>query len=95
MKLALTWLRLMLLLALTFGSSYVPLGPWNTAINTAVSCAKALLIALFFMELRNAGGLLRLAALVGLLWLALLFGISWTDYGTRSVSPAPWSAPAR
>jgi cytochrome c oxidase subunit 4 len=89
----LTWIALMILLALTFASSYIPLGPWNTAINLGISCAKALLIALFFMHLRGAGTLLRAAALIGLIWLALLFGISATDYATREVSPAPWTAP--
>jgi cytochrome c oxidase subunit IV len=92
MRLALTWVGLMLLLALTLASSYVPLGTWNTVINTAVSCAKGLLIALFFMDLARAGALLRLAAIVGLLWLGLLFGLSSADYATRDVSPAPWTA---
>src|SRR5690348_5344934 len=32
----LAWLGLMICLALTFGSSYIPLGPWNTVINTAI-----------------------------------------------------------
>jgi cytochrome c oxidase subunit 4 len=89
----LTWLALMGFLAATVASSYVAMGPWNTAINMAISCAKALLIALFFMELRHAGALLRIAALAGLLWLALLFGISWSDFATRTIAPAPWSAP--
>ena len=93
MSYILTWLGLMVFLALTLGSSYIPMGPWNTAINMGISCAKALLIALFFMHLRGAGALLRIAAVVGLLWLALLFGISWSDFGTRSISPAPWAAP--
>jgi cytochrome c oxidase subunit 4 len=88
----LTWLALMILLALTFGSSYLPMGPWNTVANTSISCAKALLIAIFFMHLRNAGALLRIVAVIGLLWLALLFGLSWTDFATRTISPAPWSA---
>ncbi len=52
---------------------------------------KALLVALFFMHLSSAGALLRLAAVAALLWLALLFGLSWTDYGTRGTSPAPWA----
>jgi cytochrome c oxidase subunit 4 len=89
----LTWIALMILLALTCASSYVPMGDWNTVANTVISCAKALLIALFFMHLRQASALLRIAAVVGLLWLALLFGISWTDFATRDISPAPWSAP--
>jgi cytochrome c oxidase subunit 4 len=89
----LTWIALMILLALTCASSYLPMGDWNTVANTVISCAKALLIALFFMHLRQASALLRIAAVVGLLWLALLFGISWTDFATRDISPAPWSAP--
>lgn len=92
MSYVLTWIGLMVLLALTLASSYLPMGPWNTAINMGVSCAKALLIALFFMHLRHAGALLRIAALAGFLWLALLFGLSWSDYATRSISPAPWNS---
>ena len=94
MSYVLTWLGLMLCLALTVGSSYVPMGAWNSVTNMAISCAKALLIAMFFMHLRGAGALLRIAAVVGLVWLALLFGLSGSDFGTRTISPAPW-APAR
>jgi cytochrome c oxidase subunit 4 len=90
MTYVLTWLALMIFLALTFASSYIPMGPWNTVANMGISCAKAILIALFFMHLKNAGALLRIAALTGILWLALLFGLSWSDYATRDVSPAPW-----
>ena len=89
----LTWIALMACLAATLASSYVPMGAWNSLANMAISCLKALLIALFFMHLRRSGALLRIAAITGLLWLALLFGISWTDFGTRSISHAPWSAP--
>jgi cytochrome c oxidase subunit 4 len=88
----LTWLALMALLALTCASSYFPMGTWNGVLNLGISCAKALLIAVFFMHLRNAGALLRIAALIGVLWLALLFGLSATDFATRSISPAPWTA---
>jgi cytochrome c oxidase subunit 4 len=89
----LTWIALMLLLAATLGSSFVPLGPWNTVINLGISCAKALLVALFFMQLKSAPALLRLAALTGLALVALLFGLSWADFGTRTQAPAAWSSP--
>jgi cytochrome c oxidase subunit 4 len=84
------WLLLLALLAATAASSYVPLGEWNTVANLAVSCAKALLVAVFFMDLRRATGLLRLIALGTLLWLAILFGLSGSDFLTRHVTPAPW-----
>ena len=91
MTYVLTWLGLMVFLGLTVGSAYVPMGAWNSVTNMAISCAKALLIAAFFMHLRHAGALLRIAAFTGILWLALLFGLSWTDFATRTLSPAPWS----
>jgi cytochrome c oxidase subunit 4 len=95
MTYVLTWLGLMIFLALTCASSYFPMGEWNTVINMGISCAKALLIALFFMHLRNASALLRLAAFVGLFFLAILFGLSTGDYATRRISPAPWAASGR
>jgi cytochrome c oxidase subunit 4 len=87
----LTWVALMVLLALTCASSYIPMGPWNSVVNIGISCAKGLLIAIFFMHLRHAGALLRIVAVTGLIWLGILFGLSWSDFGTRNVSPAPWT----
>jgi cytochrome c oxidase subunit 4 len=86
MTYVLTWLALMAFLALTLGSAYLPMDAWNSVANLGISCAKALLIAVFFMHLRSAGALLRIVAFTGLLWLALLFGLSWTDFGARSIS---------
>ena len=88
----LTWLALMILLAATLASSYIPMGPWNSVANTGISCAKAILIAAFFMHLRHAGALMRIAAVTGILWLVILFGLSSTDFATRASSPAPWSS---
>jgi len=88
----LTWLGLMVFLAVTLGSSYIPMGPWNTAINMAISCAKATLIAIFFMHLRHAPALLRIGSITALVFLTILFGLSWADYATRTISPAAWVA---
>jgi cytochrome c oxidase subunit 4 len=84
------WLALMALLSATAASAFIPMGERNTVTNFAISCAKALLIAIFFMNLRRAGALLRLVAIVALLWAALLFGLSGTDYVTRHLERAPW-----
>lgn len=88
------WGVLLVLLLLTFGSAFLRLGPWNGVANLLIAAIKALLIATFFMRLRNAGALHRLAAAVPLLALALLFGLSHADYATRPIHPAPWQAPA-
>jgi cytochrome c oxidase subunit 4 len=77
------WAALMLLLALTVGSAYVPLGTLNIVINLAIACIKATLVALFFMKLNRSSSLLRLAAVAGFFWLILMFLLTGGDYLTR------------
>ena len=88
-----TWAALMLLLALTTASAFVPLGAWNAMINFIIAAMKALLVAAFFMHLSRASGLTRVVAVTAIFMLALLFALSGTDYATRNVAPAAWSAP--
>jgi cytochrome c oxidase subunit 4 len=78
------WLALLLLLGLTVGSAYVPLGAFNGIINYAVATAKAALVLIFFMHLDRSRALLRLTALTGLFWLLFLFSLSFGDYLTRN-----------
>jgi cytochrome c oxidase subunit 4 len=77
------WLALLLLLALTVGTAYVPLGIFNTVMNMTIAAIKVALVLLFFMKLRSASALLRLAALAGLFWLAFMFVLTAGDYLTR------------
>jgi cytochrome c oxidase subunit 4 len=77
------WAALMVLLVSTVGSSFVPLGGWNTAINLVIAALKALLVAVFFMHLRDSSPLVRLVALVGVVWLCILVGLSLTDVIAR------------
>jgi cytochrome c oxidase subunit 4 len=77
------WLALMVLLSLTIASSFVPIGHWNLAINLLIAVLKALLVAVFFMRLRDSSPLIRLAAVVGIVWLCILVGLSLTDVLTR------------
>lgn len=91
----LVWAALMVLLLLTFGSAYLKLGTWNSAINLAIAAVKALLVAAFFMHLRSASSMLRIVAATALLTLALLFGLSRPDYATRTINRAPWQTPPR
>ena len=89
----LTWLALMALLAGTFALAHFRIGSLNTALGLAIAAAKVVLVGLFFMHLRRASALVAVFAGVALVWLAILFGLSGTDYATRHVSPAPWTAP--
>ena len=79
----LVWLGLICLLVVTLASAYVPLGSLNSAINLAIAVAKALLVAFFFMHLRSAHYMLRIAATAGFFWLAILIGLSLTDFAVR------------
>jgi cytochrome c oxidase subunit 4 len=74
------WVALMGLLALSLGSSYMPLRGFNTFLNVAIACAKAALVALFFMRLRSSDALVRLAAGIGVAWFLILVGLSLTDF---------------
>ena len=77
------WIALLALLALTCGSSYVPMGTINMVVNLAVAAVKALVVALVFMRLGSERPVLRLVALIGMVWLALLAGLSATDFAAR------------
>ncbi|MDN4051645.1 cytochrome C oxidase subunit IV family protein [Massilia sp. YIM B02763] len=92
--LLLAWAALMVLLALSAGTAFIPLGWVNTALGMAIALAKAVLVALVFMRLRRSPALLRIAAVVGAVTMLVLFGLSATDYATRSVLPAVWQQPA-
>ena len=89
----LTWVALMLLLAATTASAFVPLGAFNTVLNLGIALLKALLVAWFFMHLTHASALTRTFAVSAVFMLALLFALTWSDYATRPVAPAPWWAP--
>jgi cytochrome c oxidase subunit 4 len=84
------WVGLLTLLTLTLGSAYVPMGTLNTVANLGIAVAKAALVMLFYMHLRQSSGLTRLFAVAGFVWLGLLIGLTLTDVLTRAVPPAPW-----
>lgn len=89
------WVALLVLLAATTGSAFIPLGAWNGVLNLVIAAAKAALVLLFFMRLRAGHVLVRLAAVTGIATLAILFALSGSDYATRRSAPAPWQAPAQ
>ncbi|MEK0083961.1 cytochrome C oxidase subunit IV family protein [Benzoatithermus flavus] len=82
------YLALLVLLAATTAASFVDLGVWNAVVNLGIAALKAGLVAWFFMELRRAAALVRLAAVAGLFWLVLLFGLGFADFLTRTRFPS-------
>ena len=77
------FLALLILLGLTVAGAYLPLGSANLPLALSIGSGKALVVAVFFMELRFCNTLLRLSACVGLVWLMIFLILAMTDYLTR------------
>lgn len=82
-SLVLTYITLMVLLAITVGSSYLSLGVFNILINIGIAMAKTALIMVFFMHLKTGSAVVRTFAVVGFFWLMLLIVLILSDYLTR------------
>jgi cytochrome c oxidase subunit 4 len=83
-KPSLIWIALLVLLCISVGTAYIPLGIGNGLINYGVAATKAALVLIFFMHLDRSRALLRLAAMCGLFWVIFLFSLSFGDYLTRN-----------
>ena len=81
------FLILLALTAVTILVANVDLGPLNTPLALMIAAAKALLVLLFFMHLREAPGLVWVAAGAGFFWLAILIVLTMSDVATRDVLP--------
>lgn len=79
-----TLLALVALSLVTFALSYVHMGAWSLALALAIAGAKALLIALFFMHLREHGTSDRAALVLGVMLAVLLIGFVAADVATRT-----------
>ncbi len=78
------WAVLLVLLAISAGSAYLPLGPSNAALNLLIAAVMVFLLATFLMNLRWSNALVRIIAASGLLWLIFMFVLTFTDYLSRS-----------
>jgi cytochrome c oxidase subunit IV len=76
------------LTALTVWAATTDLGRWNDTLALAIATTKALLVALFFMHLRQAERLVWIFAGVGILWLLILLGLTVADFDTRALFSA-------
>lgn len=76
---------LMVLLALTVGVSFIPLGPFSLVVALAIAVAKMMLIVLVFMHIRYSSRLTMLVAGAGIFWLMIMFFFTFSDYVARSV----------
>ena len=82
----LTWVALLVLLGLTTGGAYLPLGRYNLPLSLAIAALKAALVLVVFMQLRRGPVLARGFIAAGFLWLGILLWLAMDDYATRPVA---------
>lgn len=72
------------LLALNMAQArWLDLGTFSRVVTIGLAVGQALVLLWYFLELRSATLLVRLAASAGFFWLALLFGLGLNDWLTR------------
>jgi cytochrome c oxidase subunit 4 len=74
---------------LTIAAAFLDLGALNLVIALTIASAKALLVILFFMHLRESSGLTWMLVGAGVFWLLLLITITLSDYLTRGWYAVP------
>ncbi len=80
------------LLGLTLATTliaFVDLGVWSMAIAIAIAGMKAMLVILFFMDVRKSHRLNPAFFVFGLVWLMILITLTLSDYVTRGWIPFP------
>ncbi len=86
---ALVALALLVLLGLTAAVAEIDLGPLNALAALLIAVVKAILVVLFFMEVRYRSRLTWLFAAAGFLWLGIMIGLTLADtlHRSRAVFP--------
>lgn len=78
-------IALFVLLALSVLASRFHWGAISTFIALLIAAIKAVLVGVFFMDLRRSSPLTRLIAVAGVLWLVIMFTLTASDYATRGL----------
>src|SRR4051812_32592327 len=75
---------LLVLLLVNVWVSALNLGPLTVVFGLGIAVVKALLVAVFFMELRYRSGLMRVFAAAGVFWLGIMITLTLTDFVSRN-----------
>ena len=68
---------------LTWQVAYLDLGSFNTVVALGIAVFKAVLVALFFMHLRDSPRLTSAVVIGSLFWLFILLALTMSDYLSR------------
>jgi cytochrome c oxidase subunit IV len=77
------FVALLVLLFLTVGAAYLPLGFLHLPLALTIAVAKAVLIGLFFMHLYYRHHMNWIVPVASLLWLGILLVLTLSDYLSR------------
>jgi cytochrome c oxidase subunit 4 len=69
--------------ALTVFAAFQDLGVFNAPIALAIATAKAVLVILFFMHVKESSKLTKTTVIAGAFWLGILFVLTMGDYVSR------------
>ncbi|HEY0423663.1 MAG TPA: hypothetical protein VGC82_10105 [Rhodopila sp.] len=81
----LVWLALLIVAAMEFGASFLPIAAGTRPILMLPAAIMAVLVALGYMRLLTAPEIARAFAVAGIFWLTVLLGLAMTDPLTRTV----------
>jgi cytochrome c oxidase subunit IV len=82
-RLLLAWVLLMVLLAIEFGASFLPLDRSARPLVLIPAVLMVGVVGTIFMEVERGPEIVRLFAIAGLLWLTILLGLGSLDPMTR------------
>jgi len=74
---------LMVLLVLTVGAAFIPLGQMNIVVALAIAIIKSALILLFFMHFRDSDHLTWLVGAATVAFFLILIFLTFQDYVSR------------
>jgi len=80
------WAALLVLTTVTVFVATLELGPFNAVVALTIATIKAVLVLLFFMELRYSTALTKVAVIAAIFFLFLLTGLTLSDYLIRGWS---------
>ncbi len=80
---AVIFVALLALTGTTVWVAFINLGWFNPVAALMIACAKMLLVALFFMEIRHSSRITKITVGAGLFWLMILLVLTLSDYLTR------------
>ena len=83
------FVALLVLLVVTVGAAYLPLGVLHVPIAMTIATIKAVLIVLFFMHLLHSHRLMMIVSVASFFWLAIMVALTLNDYLTRGVLQIP------